>query len=151
MSTVVVLDSGPLGLIIHPHAGALNRRCLRWMQSLLEDGADVVIPEIGDYETRRVLLRIQSSRSVEFLDELIETLRYEPLTTTAMRRAAHLCANARRQGTATADDVRLDIDVILAAQTEHLAAPGDRVVIATTNVAHLSRFVAAELWETVRP
>jgi hypothetical protein len=45
--------------------------------------------------------------------------------------------------------VLLDADVVLAAQALTLgAAP---VVIATSNVGHLSRFVPAELWQNITP
>ena len=56
-------------------------------------------------------------------------------------------AEARQQGRQTAGDQSLDADVLLAGQAHALS--GD-VVIATTNVGHLSRFVAAEEWHTIR-
>ena len=58
-----------------------------------------------------------------------------------------LAAQARRQGQPTADDKALDGDVILAAQAMTLG--GTDVVIATTNVGHLSRFVPAALWPDI--
>ena len=39
--------------------------------------------------------------------------------------------------------------MILAAQALTLGAPA--VVVATTNVGHLTRFVSAELWQNVHP
>jgi hypothetical protein len=70
------------------------------------------------------------------------------LTTVTMRRAAEFWAQLRGQGTPTADDKALDGDVILAAQAALLSAQGD-VVIATTNVGHLSRLVPADLWQNI--
>ena len=67
---------------------------------------------------------------------------YLPLTTAAMRKAAELWAIARQTGRPTAGDKNIDADVILAAQAIALGEPN--TVIATTNVSHLSRFVAAE-------
>jgi hypothetical protein len=53
----------------------------------------------------------------------------------------------------TADVLSLDIDCILAAQAlttaSSLSIPPTDVVIATSNVSHLSRFVNAELWESI--
>jgi len=72
---------------------------------------------------------------------------YLPLTTAAMRQAAVFWAQARQRGQPTADDKALDGDVILAAQAVTLGAA--EVVIATTNVGHLSRFAPTALWPDV--
>lgn len=66
-----------------------------------------------------------------------------------MRQAAELWARARQMGQPTAGDQTIDADMILAAQALTLGAPA--VVIATTNVGHLSRFVPAELWQNITP
>ena len=81
------------------------------------------------------------------LDALADLLEYLPLTTAAMRQAAVLWAQARQQGRPTADDKALDGEVILAAQAITLGATD--VVIATTNVGHLSRFAPAALWSDI--
>jgi hypothetical protein len=61
-----------------------------------------------------------------------------------MRLAAQFWARARNQGIPTAGADALDCDIILAAQAAQLAAESsDQVVIATTNVRHLSLFVEA--------
>jgi hypothetical protein len=54
---------------------------------------------------------------------------------------------ARQQGQPTADDKALDGDVILAARAITLGITN--VVIATTNVGHLSRFAPAALWPDI--
>ena len=79
---------------------------------------------------------------------LVQRLEYLPLTTAAMRLAAGLWAQARRGGYPTAPDPALDGDVILAAQALSLGVP---VIVATDNVAHLSRFVTADLWQNITP
>ena len=81
--------------------------------------------------------------------EAVVTLEYLPLTTAGMRRAAELWAHARQQGQPTAGDNTIDGDRILAAQALTLGTPD--VVSAATNVGHLARFVAAELWQNVLP
>jgi hypothetical protein len=68
-----------------------------------------------------------------------------------MRRAAEFWALARRRGRPTADPGALDADAILAGQGAAMADAGDEIVIATTNVRHLSLFVSAELWRDVKP
>jgi hypothetical protein len=45
----------------------------------------------------------------------------------------------------------LDCDVLIAAQALDLALPSADLVIATMNVGHLSRFVAADLWTSITP
>jgi hypothetical protein len=66
-----------------------------------------------------------------------------------MLKAAELWAQIRKQGKSTADDRALDGDVILAAQATLLAREGNNIVIATTNVGHLARFVQAKQWKDV--
>jgi predicted nucleic acid-binding protein len=105
------------------------------------------VPEIADYEVRRELLRANRVRGLARLDALTRLLEYLPLTTAAMRQAAVFWAQARQRGRPTADDKALDGDVILAAQALTLGAAD--VVIATTNVGHLSRFAPAALWPDI--
>jgi predicted nucleic acid-binding protein len=107
------------------------------------------VPEIADYEIRRELLRAKKERGLVRLDALASRLEYLPLTTAAIRQAAIFWAQARQQGQPTADDKALDGDVILAAQAATLGVTD--VVIATTNIGHLSRFAPAALWPDVTP
>jgi len=65
----------------------------------------------------------------------------------AMRRADELWAEVRNAGQPTAANAALDGDVILAAQA--IVAFATSAVIATSNVAHLNRFVRAELWSDI--
>lgn len=147
MSSVVLLDSGPLGTATNPRRSAANAACARWLQSLLSAGVRVIVPEIADYEVRRELLRANRTAGLARLDELGRRLEYLPITTSAMRRAAELWAEARRQGRPTASDESIDGDVILAAQALSLGDPD--VIVATTNVDHVSRFVRADRWDCI--
>lgn len=150
MSRAVLLDSGPLGLLsTSPGKKGEAAACKQWLWSSLAAGARVVVPEITDYEVRRELLRAGKVKSVARLDALAATTEYLPLTTAAMRKAAELWARARQKGQPTAGDDTIDVDVILAAQALTLGAGA--VVIATTNVSHLARFVPAELWQNIVP
>lgn len=145
-----MLDAGPLGLISNPRSQGLAARAQTWARARLHAGDALVVPEIADYEVRRELLRADRPRGIERLDVLCEALGYEPLTTTVMRDAAALWADARRSGRATAADHALDGDVVLAAQARAIGRSVDRpVIIATTNPAHLRRYTEARVWHRI--
>ncbi len=138
----VILDSGPLGRIAHPNA---NVEVAGWFQGLLARGVEIILPEISDYELRREFLHLEMVKSIRRLDELKIALRYLPLTTQTMLRAAELWARARKQGKSTADPHALDGDMILAAQAEQAGA-----IVATENVGHLALFVEARSWREIQ-
>ncbi len=121
------------------------------MLSLLGAGVRIYVAEVADYEVRRELLRLQNAAGLERLDALHDLARYVPLTTEAMREAARLWAKARIDGKPTADPHALDGDVILAAQALTSGLSHANFVIATTNVSHLARFVAAQEWNNIKP
>jgi predicted nucleic acid-binding protein len=139
----VLLDSGPLGEATHPQG---NREFTAWIIRLLASEIEVVIPEIADYELRRTYLHRQKPKSVQRLDGLRSLLTYQPLDTPTMQRAAENWAEARRQGTPTADPKELDCDAILAAQAQAAGA-----MVATSNVGHLGLFVNARSWRDIAP
>jgi predicted nucleic acid-binding protein len=149
VSAVVFLDSGPLGLLSHTRRSQVTIACHRWLASLTSAGRRVIVPEITDYEVRRELLRMQRGTAIARLDALAKATEYLPITTAAMGRAAELWAQARQQGQPTAGDNTIDSDMILAAQALTLGVP--QVVVATTNVGHLSRFVPADDWQNIFP
>lgn len=149
MSLIVLLDAGPLGLVTNPRGAPEAVRCNEWMVLLLSQGIQVVVPEIADYEVRRELLRADRVRGIQRLDDLKHAIGYLPLTTDAMLKAAEFWAETRKQGMPTADDKALDADVILAAQAVLTTENEDDVVVATTNVRHLSRFVEARVWQEI--
>jgi predicted nucleic acid-binding protein len=117
------------------------------LQDLVIRGVRVIVPEIADYEVGRELLRANKVRGLARLDALVAKVEHLPLTTAAMRQAATFWAKARQQGEPAAADKALDGDVILAGQAATVGAVN--VVIATTNVGHLSRFAPAALWPAI--
>jgi predicted nucleic acid-binding protein len=145
MSMIVLLDAGPLGMISNPNATASNKGCYEWMESLIVNGAEVIVPEIADYEVRRELLRANKTQGIARLDLIKNTIGYLPITTSTMLKAAQLWAEARKSGKPTADRKALDCDVILAAQAIEVNG-----MVATENVGHLSRFVAAKHWRDIK-
>ena len=153
MTWLVVLDAGPLGLVTNPRAEPDALRCQRWLKQLLLDGARVGVTEIADYEVRRELIRARKAAGLARLEALVGMagVTYVPVSTASMRLAAEFWARARQGGRPTADPHALDCDVILAAQTELLRRQGEDAVVATTNLRHLSLFVPAAEWWTIRP
>ena len=151
MDRVVVLDAGPLGLISNPRQTPLSYACSRWSQELVLAGVAITVPEIADYEVRRELLRANKRLGLSRLDAVIRVLDYRPIDTAAMRRAASFWAQARQQGQPTAAPAALDADVSLAGQVAGLMAEGNNVVVATTNVRHLARYVPASRWQDIQP
>ena len=147
MSRAVLLDAGPLGLVTNPRRSSQSVACTQWLQSLVSRGTRVILPEIADYEVRRELLRAKKVQGLSRLDALANLLEYLDLTTVAMRQAAAFWAQARQQGQPTASDKAIDADAILGAQASTLGVAD--VVVATTNVGHLSRFVAAAMWQDI--
>jgi hypothetical protein len=149
MNLVVLLDAGPLGLVTNPRGASEAIACNLWLTSLVVRGVLVKIPEIADYEVRRELLRADKIKGIERLDALQRFIDYVPLTTEMMLQAAHFWAQVRKQGKPTADNKALDGDVILAAQAAFIAKQGYEVIVATTNVDHLSRLVKAKEWKDI--
>jgi len=149
MSLIVLLDAGPLGMITNPKSSPENEACKNWLTSLAYKGAEVVVPEIADYEVRRELLRAGKERGIARLDALKSMLPYAPITTAAMLKAAEDWAIARKTGRQSADDASLDADMILAAQAVEFGRDGDETIIATTNIRHLALFSPARIWHEI--
>lgn len=145
----VLLDSGPLGILTNPKPSDLTLECRLWLESLWSKNYRVILPEIVDYEVRRELLRANKQAGIIRLNQFKARLEYLPLNTAMILQAADFWAAARRKGVPTADPKALDGDVILAAQAQVINIDDERVVIATTNVKHLSRFVDAREWQNV--
>ena len=154
MPTVIVLDTTPLGLVTQkPGKSSEVDACLTWIADLTRAGCRIVVPEIADYEIRRELTRAKKTIGLQRLDAFNAARqdRYVPITTAAMLLAADLWAQARNVGIGTADIHALDGDVILVAQALGLGVPAGEVAVATSNVRHIARFIAADLWNNIRP
>lgn len=150
MTATVLLDAGPLGLVTNTNPRNPEAvQCAQWLQSLLSSGIRVCIPEVSDYEVRRSLIKIDSKKSINKLDQLNSVLDYQPITTLAMHQAAEFWARARKQGNPTADDKALDGDMVLVGQASEILQKGDSVIIATTNVKHIELFMDARQWNDI--
>lgn len=70
MSEIILLDTGPLGLITHPKASHESDQCNQWMRGQLQKGVRVLVPGISDYELRREMLLNSSTKGIIRLDAL---------------------------------------------------------------------------------
>lgn len=152
MTNVIVLDSGPLGLLFQKPGITEADECRRWLAGHLSGGVRGIVPEIVNYELRRELIRLNLALAVAALDAFNRAVpdRYLPIRTSAIERAGTLWADARRAGVPTAHPHALDVDVILAAQVLDAGLSTADFVVATTNPVHLTRFVPCDLWHNVR-
>jgi hypothetical protein len=62
----LVLDTGVLGMVVHPRK---HRDVRQWFADAVSEH-ELMISELCDYELRRELIRIGASRSLSRLDEL---------------------------------------------------------------------------------
>jgi hypothetical protein len=141
MSRIVLLDTGPLGLITHPKASNESDQCNQWMRDQLQNGVRVLVAGISDYELRREMVLNDSATGIAKLDALRKTVGFVPITTAVMDQAAVFWAQARKLGKPTASDPALDGDMILSAHAFLVRNQGHDVVVATTNIKHLNMFV----------
>lgn len=153
---IVFLDSGVLGILANPNKEGEASDCEEWLYGLLSKGVYVLTSDLCDYEVRRGLVleakKKPNINGIESLDELQKIITFLPITSAQLRKAATLWAEARSQGIPTADEKSPDVDIILCAQWKLLKEefPGRSIVIATTNVKHLSRFAVAEAWRNIK-
>lgn len=150
MSRLVVLDTAVLGFATSPN-GEVNNPVLDWLRKLMRNGDKPYVPEIADYELRRELIRVKSKNGLARLDGILTELGFLPLDTETMHLAAALWADARNEAHPFAHEHALDGDVILLAQSQLLQEgnENDQVIIATTNVKHLSRYADASEWQKI--
>ena len=68
MSRVILLDTGPLGLLTNPKETPDTTAAARWAIDLLAAGHRLVVPAIADDEVRRELERVGRPGSIASLD-----------------------------------------------------------------------------------
>jgi hypothetical protein len=152
---IVFIDSGVLGILANPNKVGEVSDCEQWLYRLLSQGVYICSSDLCDYEVRRNLILETNKKphlnSIKNLDELRELITFLPVSPLLLTKSASLWASARIQGMPTADNKTLDIDIIICTQWQMLKEefPSPYIVIATTNVKHLSRFASAKAWREV--
>lgn len=149
---IVFIDSGILGILANPNKKGEVSDCEQWLYKLLSQGVYICSSDLCDYEVRRNLILETNKKphlnSIKNLDELRELITFLPVSPSLLIQAASLWAEARVGGMPTADDKTLDVDIIICTHWQMLKEefPSRYIVIATTNVKHLSCFAEALSW-----
>jgi predicted nucleic acid-binding protein len=152
---IIVLDTFPTSCVSKRASGSaptLSDACRQWIIDCEAAGHRILIPAISYYEVLRELELRQATMQITRLKAFcLQPRRFIPLTTAQLETAAKLWAAARSKGMPTADPQAIDADVILAAQALSLGISPSDLIVATTNTAHLSRFVSARVWNQIAP
>ena len=157
---IVFIDTNILGLISNENTSFDEaQQCKKWFSTLLIRSVRVVTSDLCNYEEMRGLLSSSilkkevapGIKSLEFLkaDGFLEFL---PVSTEALDLAAKLWARASTSGQTTRDEKDIDIDIIISAQYQLLRNEftGQQVIMATTNLKHLSIFCEAAHWRDIK-
>ena len=151
MARFILLDAGVVGLLCSSPNLPEVVACRAWMTNQADSGSRVLLADLTDFEVRRELLRLRAVVKLRRLDDLNQSVTPIPVTSASWRKAAEFWALVRVAGRPTASPEALDADAILGAVAVAITGPGDSVVVATTNLRHLSLFpgVNARRWEMI--
>ena len=69
MVRTIILDSTELSKLV-VHKTEENRKALLWLESVLSQDNEIIVPEVVDYEIRRFLLQKDAKSKIKRLDEL---------------------------------------------------------------------------------
>ena len=152
---IVFLDTGILSQLSSINETQEFQECQDWLYGLLARSAYVVSSDICDYEVRRGLLLTSITKTkrqgINILDSLHQIIDFLPVSQEVLQKAAQLWAETRSKGQPTAEIKNIDVDVIIGATCQLLQGeyPGQFLVVATTNVKHISRFTTAKNWQDI--
>ena len=157
---IVFLDTNILGLICNKNISFEEcQQCKKWFDTLFIRGVRLVTSDLCHYEVMRGLISssIRSGKEAPGLKslEILKTegfLEFLPVATEAFGLAADFWARASTSGQTTRDEKDIDIDIIISAQYQLLKDefPGQQVIVATTNLKHLSLFCNAANWRDIK-
>lgn len=157
---IVFIDTNILGLISNENTSFDEaQQCKKWFSILLIRSVRVVTSDLCNYEEMRGLLsssilKKEVAPGIKSLESLKADgfLEFLPVSTEALDLAAKLWARASTSGQTTRDEKDIDIDIIISAQYQLLKDefPGQQVIVATTNLKHLSIFCEAAHWRDIK-
>lgn len=152
---LIFLDTNVLGILSNPNQLREALACQIWFERLLARGVYFASSELCFYEVKRSLILAQkmgkSAQGLEKVNNLRQFIDVLEIDEEVADLAAEIWSISRLQGTPTADEKLLDIDIIIAAHWQLLAEkfPGRYVVVSTTNIKHLRLFTEAEEWQNI--
>jgi hypothetical protein len=161
---IVFLDTNVLGLLAKPtksfdESSNESYRVQQWFYGLKSRSVRTVTSALCDYEFRRGLLE-PSAKANELAPGVIELeglfntgmLEFIPVSREDSILAAQMWVDAQADGRPTSDKKKIDIDVIISAQCLILQQerPGRKVIMATTNIKHISRYCEAANWQDIK-
>ena len=140
------MDSNILGLLTNPRLSPEVLACLKWEATLKAAGNTIAVPSLIVYEVKRELKRAGKIIGLWRLEEYLGTVLYLPATDDVLEVASDFWSDLRKSGLATAPKEAVDFDTILAAHANVLTATGDRAIVVSTNIKHLSRMTETYDW-----
>lgn len=152
---IIFLDTSVLGKLSNPNPYPEALQCQIWFERLSARGVYFTSSELCFYELKRGLIlakkRGDSGQGLEKLKDLRQLIDVLEIDEQTADLAAEIWSLSRLQGSPTASDTSLDIDIIISAHWQLLKQQfeGRYIVIATTNVKHLSLFAEAQEWNNI--
>ncbi|MDJ0662291.1 MAG: type II toxin-antitoxin system VapC family toxin [Crocosphaera sp.] len=152
---LVFLDTNILGLLSNPKKEGESLACQIWFERLLARGVYFVSSSLCFYELKRsLILSVKqggTSKGLQQVNNLRQFVDVLIVDEEVANMAAEIWSISRLQGTPTAANNSLDIDIIIAAHWQLLVNqfPGRYIVVSTTNIKHLGLFTEAEEWQNI--
>lgn len=156
---IVFLDTNTLDFLCNPNDLPESIKCKEWFYTYYSRGVNFCTSDICDYEIRRGLIansirNNKISEGLSFLDDLrIDGyIVFSPVTKEVLEVAAELWARSSVASKSNKDAKNIDVDIIISAHYQLLSdnQPGQRVVVATTNVKDLSIYCEAANWQDIK-
>jgi hypothetical protein len=156
---IVFLDTNTLNFLCNPNNLSEAVECEKWFYTHYTRGVTFHSSDICDYEIRRGLIASsirnkKISEGLSLLDDLRSDgyILFSPIANEVLNIASELWARSSANSQNNKDIKNIDVDIIISAQYQLLVEenPGQRVVVATTNIKDLSVYCEAANWQDIR-
>ena len=153
------LDTNTLNFLCNPNNLSEAVECEKWFYTYYTRRVTFYSSDICDYEIRRGLSASsirdgKVSEGLSLLDDLRADgyILFSPIANETLNIASALWARSSVNSQSNKDVKNIDVDIIISAQYQLLVEenPGQRVVVATTNIKDLSIYCEAANWQDIR-